>query len=173
MTTSFRAALVAALLAAVPALGAEPAQPYATSSDPAVAARQQAAHDVVHRYEMLLNAGDTAAILDLFAPDSVAEWNNVPTAATTEQRRAIYGALFKTAKFSTVFGTVWPLASRLIVPAEVLRRKAQSGATCRISATVKRMSSAMACAMPTYAARTASMPTLGGLFCGMSTASGV
>ena len=77
---------------------------YPVSADPAVAADQRAAYEVVRRYEALLNAGDTAGILDLFAPDSVAEWNNVPTAATGEERRRTYDTLFKTAKFSTVFG---------------------------------------------------------------------
>ncbi len=77
---------------------------YAVSTDSAVAADQRAAYEVVHRYETLLNAGDTAGILDLFAPESVAEWNNLPTAATVDERRRIYDALFRTAKFSTVFG---------------------------------------------------------------------
>ena len=99
-----RAVLAATLFAASSAWAAEPARPYTPASDPGVAAQQQAADDVVHRYETLLNAGDTVGILDLFAPESVAEWNNVPTAAATEERRAIYEALFKEPKFSTVFG---------------------------------------------------------------------
>jgi ketosteroid isomerase-like protein len=74
------------------------------SADPAVSARQHAAYDVVHRYEQLLNAGDTAGILDLFAPEGVAEWNDKPTFATRQERAAAYDALFKVAKFSTVFG---------------------------------------------------------------------
>jgi uncharacterized protein (TIGR02246 family) len=57
----------------------------------------------VHRYEQALNAGDVNTILDLFAPDSVAEWNNKRTYATRDERRAGYAALFKIAKFSTVF----------------------------------------------------------------------
>ena len=104
MTRHLRIATLAGLLAVGPALAAGPAPPYAPSSEPAAAAQEQAAYGVVHSYETLLNAGDTAAILDLFAPDGVAEWNNVPTAATPAERRAIYDALFRTAKFSTVFG---------------------------------------------------------------------
>ncbi len=104
MTKSFRNILLACLVAAAPASAAEPAQPYARSPDATVAGEQQAAYDVARRYETLLNAGDAAAIPDLFAPDGVAEWNNVPTASTTAERRAIYDALFRTAKFSTVFG---------------------------------------------------------------------
>lgn len=74
------------------------------SSDPAVSAEQRGAYDVVHRYEQLLNAGDTAGILALYAPDGVAEWNEKPTFATLEEKRAAYDALFKVARFSTVFG---------------------------------------------------------------------
>jgi hypothetical protein len=48
---------------------------------------------LVDRYEQLLNADDTTGVLDLSAPESVAEWNDKPTFA-----------LFKVAKFSTVFG---------------------------------------------------------------------
>jgi len=74
------------------------------STDPAISAAQHAAYDVVHQYEQYLNAGNTQGILDLFAPQSVAEWNDKPTFATREQRAAGYEALFKIAKFSTVFG---------------------------------------------------------------------
>ena len=74
------------------------------SADPKIAAEQHAAYDVVHRYEQLLNAGDTAGILALYAPDSVAEWNDKPTFATADEKRAAYDALFKVAKFNTVFG---------------------------------------------------------------------
>ncbi len=104
MTRASHLAVLALLLGTVAARAAEPAPPYAAASDPTVAAQQRDAYDVVHRYETLLNAGDTAGILDLFAPDGVAEWNNVPTAATPPERRAIYEALFRTARFSTVFG---------------------------------------------------------------------
>ncbi len=58
----------------------------------------------VHRYEELLNAGDTAAILALFAPDGVAEWNDRPTFVTPQEKADAYNALFKVAKFTTVFG---------------------------------------------------------------------
>jgi ketosteroid isomerase-like protein len=74
------------------------------STDPAIGAAQHAAYDVVHQYEQYLNAGNTQGILDLFAPQSVAEWNDKPTFATREQKAAGYEALFKIAKFSTVFG---------------------------------------------------------------------
>ena len=86
--------------------GAEevPARAVPFSSDPGLAAEQRAAYEVVHRYEQLLNAGDTAGILALYAPDGVAEWNNKPTFATTDDKRAAYDALFKVAKFDTVFG---------------------------------------------------------------------
>ena len=105
MTHSFRAKLAACVFgfaaAALPVLAAEP---YPYSTDPAIKADQMAAYEVVHRYETLLNTGDTADILKLFAPDSVAEWNDKPTAATDAQRSDIYNALFKIAKFTTVFG---------------------------------------------------------------------
>lgn len=77
---------------------------FAYSTDPAISAEQHAAYDVVHQYEQYLNAGNTQAILDLFSPESVAEWNNKPTFVTREQRAAGYNALFKIAKFTTVFG---------------------------------------------------------------------
>ena len=81
-----------------------PSAAVAFSSDPKVAAEQRGAYDVVHRYEQLLNAGDTAGILALYAPDGVAEWNDKPTFATPDEKRAAYDALFKVAKFNTVFG---------------------------------------------------------------------
>jgi len=74
------------------------------SPDPAINAQQHAAYDVVHRYEQLLNAGDTVEILELFAPDGVAEWNDKPTFSTRDDLKAAYDALFKTSKFSTAFG---------------------------------------------------------------------
>ena len=98
-------ALAIGLLAAVPAArAATPEGAPVFSSDPQMAAQEHQVYDVVHQYETLLNKGDTAAILALYAPDSVAEWNNLPTFATNEERKAAYDALFKTAKFSTVFG---------------------------------------------------------------------
>ena len=69
-----------------------------------MAAQQHQVYDVVHRYETLLNAGDTDGIMAMYAPDSVAEWNNRPTFANPQERHAAYDALFKDAKFSTVFG---------------------------------------------------------------------
>jgi ketosteroid isomerase-like protein len=83
---------------------ADSRESFTFSADPAISAQQHAVYDVVHRYEQLLNAGDTAGIVDLFAPDSVAEWNDKPTFATRQEKIDAYDALFKTAKFSTVFG---------------------------------------------------------------------
>ena len=60
--------------------------------------------DVVHRYEQLLKTGDTTGILGLFAPESVAEWNDKPSLVTREEKQEAYEALFKLARFSTVFG---------------------------------------------------------------------
>ncbi len=98
-------ALGAVVLAPGPTVrAAEPQGVPSFSSDPQVAAQQHQVYDVVHRYETLLNAGDTAGIMAMFAPDSVAEWNNRPTFATPQERKAAYDALFKEAKFSTVFG---------------------------------------------------------------------
>ena len=86
------------------ARAAETAPAFAFSSDPATNAGQHEAYDAVHRYEELLNSGDTAGILALYAPDSVAEWNDKPTFATAGDKKAAYDALFKVARFSTVFG---------------------------------------------------------------------
>ena len=98
-------ALGAMVLAFNPcARAAEPQAMPSFSSDPQVAAQQHQIYDVVHRYETLLNSGDSAGIMAMFAPESVAEWNNRPTFATPQERKAAYEALFKDAKFSTVFG---------------------------------------------------------------------
>lgn len=83
---------------------AEEAQAPPFSSDPAVSAQQHQVYDVVHRYELMLNAGNTDEILKLFAPDSVAEWNNKTTFKTRQQKADAYSTLFKVAKFTTVFG---------------------------------------------------------------------
>jgi hypothetical protein len=77
---------------------------FAFSADPAIGSQQRAACAVVHQYEQYLNAGNTPGIIGLFAPQSVAEWNNKPTFVTRAQKQAAYDALFKIAKFSTVFG---------------------------------------------------------------------
>ena len=96
--------LLVGALSLSPARGAEPAGAPSFSSDPAVSTQQHAVYDVVHRYEELLNKGDTANILKLFAPDSVAEWNGRPTFGTEKEKAEAYDALFKEAKFTTVFG---------------------------------------------------------------------
>jgi ketosteroid isomerase-like protein len=87
-----------------PAKAASGEATFAFSADPAIAGRQRAAYAVVHQYEQYLNAADTERILDLFAPRSVAEWNDKPTFVTRDQKQAGYNALFKIAKFSTAFG---------------------------------------------------------------------
>ena len=106
MILPFCAALLATALAcaSAPAFAAEAVPAFAFSADPAVSAGQHAAYDVVHRYEGLLNAGNTAGILALYAPDSVAEWNDKPTFATPEDKKGAYDTLFRVAKFNTVFG---------------------------------------------------------------------
>jgi ketosteroid isomerase-like protein len=103
---SYFAASIAIAALGVPATFADPGNPesFHVSSDPKVSAQQHAAYDVVHRYEQLLNAADTAGIVDLFAPDGVAEWNDKPTFTTRQEKIAAYDALFRVAKFSTVFG---------------------------------------------------------------------
>jgi len=68
-----------------PAKAASGEATIAFSADPAIAGRQRAAYAVVHQYEQYLNAADTERILDLFAPQSVAEWNDKPTFATRDQ----------------------------------------------------------------------------------------
>ena len=83
------------------AVATEDGIPY--SSDPTVSDEQHEVYDVVHRYESALNAKDTDAIVALFSEDGVAEWNNKRTYATRGQKIAGYNALFKIAKFSTVF----------------------------------------------------------------------
>jgi hypothetical protein len=95
---------MAAMLVGANAAAAQGGSPFPFSADPSVSAQQHAAYDVVHRYEQLLNSGDTAGILDLFAPESVAEWSDKPTFATRQEKADAYNALFKVAKFSTVFG---------------------------------------------------------------------
>ncbi|MBV9198802.1 MAG: nuclear transport factor 2 family protein [Alphaproteobacteria bacterium] len=96
------AAIAGSMVPAAKAASGEAA--FAFSADPATAVRQRAAYAVVHQYEQYLNAGDTEGILDLFAPQSVAEWNDKPTFVTRDQKQAGYNALFKIAKFSTAFG---------------------------------------------------------------------
>ena len=107
------AAIIGSIAAPVTAASGETA--FAFSADPAISAEQHAAYAVVHQYEHYLNAGSTEGILGLFAPQSVAEWNDKPTFATRAQKQAGYDALFKIAKFSTVFDyasttsmAIWP-----------------------------------------------------------------
>jgi ketosteroid isomerase-like protein len=74
------------------------------SSDPAISIEQHAVYAVVHQYQLYLNAGNTRGILSLFAPQGVAEWNDKPTFSTRAEKAAGYDALFRIAKFATVFG---------------------------------------------------------------------
>ena len=101
----FAASIAIAVLTMLPAIaGPDSGENFQFSSDSVISAQQHAVYDVVHRYEQLLNAGDTAGIVDLFSPNGVAEWNDKPSFATRQEKIAAYDALFKTAKFSTVFG---------------------------------------------------------------------
>jgi ketosteroid isomerase-like protein len=103
MTTRLAtAAAVAVLLAFL--IAPAKARDFDFSADPQTSALEHAAYDVVHRYEQLLNAGDAAGIVQLFAPDGVAEWNEKPTFVTRQEKTDAYNALFKAAKFSTIFG---------------------------------------------------------------------
>jgi ketosteroid isomerase-like protein len=109
LSTTLRAGLIAATLGVVlphllPPAAAAPEPSFTFATDPAVAAQQRSAFEVVHRYEQLLNAGDTTGILELFAPDGIAEWNDKPTFSTSQEKRDAYNALFRIAKFTTVFG---------------------------------------------------------------------
>jgi ketosteroid isomerase-like protein len=65
-------------------------------------ADQQEVYQLIRRYEAGLNAGDTNTIVNLFADDSVAEWNNRRTYATRQQKIDGHNELFEIAKFSTV-----------------------------------------------------------------------
>ena len=101
----FAASISIAALTMLPAIaGPDSDENFQFSSDPVISRQQRAAYDVVHRYEQLLNASDTAGIVNLFTLDGVAEWNDRPTFATREEKVAAYDALFKIAKFTTVFG---------------------------------------------------------------------
>jgi len=105
LQSRFAASTAIAVFMMLPAIaGPNSGENFQFSSDSFISSQQHAAYDVVHRYEQLLNAGDTAGIVDLFAPDGVAEWNDKPSFATRQEKIAAYDALFKIAKFSTVFG---------------------------------------------------------------------
>ena len=82
---------------------AEAEQHVTFSANPAVSARQHPVYNVVHRYEQMLNTGNTVEIMKLYTPDSVVEWNDKPTFRTRQQKIDAYDALFKIAKFTTVF----------------------------------------------------------------------
>ncbi|MER7794301.1 nuclear transport factor 2 family protein [Streptomyces sp. NPDC097640] len=87
------------------ASSAATASPANTSGYPSVAITpvQRTVYQVIHQYQTGLNTGNTKAIVDLFAPGGVAEWNDKVTYATRQQKIDGYDALFRTAKFSTAF----------------------------------------------------------------------
>ncbi|WP_421526736.1 YybH family protein [Pseudomonas brenneri] len=120
MTSAFTFFTVASATAAE----GNDALPY--SSDPQIKSVQQEAYNVVRQYEQALNEGNTKKIVSLFAPDSVAEWNNKPTYTTAQQKTEGYDALFKIAKFKTVFAYD---AINLYGDAAVIRTHHHKGAT--------------------------------------------
>jgi ketosteroid isomerase-like protein len=85
------------------AIGQELPANIVAASDAATSADQRLVYLLIHRYEQLLNAGSTEAIVDLFATDSVIEWNDTPTFTTRQQKVDGYNALFRIAKISTAF----------------------------------------------------------------------
>jgi ketosteroid isomerase-like protein len=101
-TVAIGMGLCVALLGQVAA--ADQPEGFTYSSDPTTSAAQHAAYKTVHQYEDYLNSGNIDGIVGLFAPEGVAEWNNKPTFATDRDKKRGYGALFKIAKFHTVFG---------------------------------------------------------------------
>ena len=76
---------------------------FAFSSTSTIAAQQKAVYDVLNQYQQGLDTANTKAILALFAPSSVAEWNNKRTATTVAEKAALYNWLFANEKFSTEF----------------------------------------------------------------------
>jgi hypothetical protein len=113
--TWFARATAAVVLAA--SIGTLQAQDFRFSDDPQTSALQHAVYDVVHRYEQLLNAGNTTEIVNLFAPDSVAEWNEKPTFVTRQEKIDAYNALSKSpslqpcsAMLGSTCTTTWQLS---------------------------------------------------------------
>lgn len=96
------------------------------STDPKIKSVQQEAYSVVNQYEQALNEGNTKKIISLFADDSVAEWNNKRTYTTAQQKTEGYDALFKIAKFKTVFAYD---AINVYGDAAVIRTHHHKGAT--------------------------------------------
>jgi hypothetical protein len=68
------------------AIGQELPPNIVAASDAATSADQRLVYMLIHQYEQLLNAGNTEAIVDLFATDAVIEWNNTPTFTTRQQK---------------------------------------------------------------------------------------
>jgi len=79
--------LVATLAFAVQqAVAQELPSNFVAASDPATSGDQRLVYKVIHQYEQLLNAANAEAIVDLFAMDSVVEWNDTPTFTTRQQK---------------------------------------------------------------------------------------
>jgi ketosteroid isomerase-like protein len=85
------------------AIGEELPPNIVAASDPGTSADQRLVYMLIHQYEQLLNAGNTEALVDLFATDAVIEWNDAPTFTTRQQKVDGYNALFGIAKISTAF----------------------------------------------------------------------
>ena len=62
--------------------------------------------DTLRRYEAALNAGDTDAILTLYADDGVFMPQHVPSAVGAAQVRAAYEGVFATIRLSVAFDIV-------------------------------------------------------------------
>lgn len=105
MKKSMIAVLLALPLLTTSALAADNAsqQTYPVSENAQIAQEQKAVYDTIIRYQTALNSGDTNTILSLFADQSYSQWNDKPTADTTEKRRQQYDTLFKNEKFQTRF----------------------------------------------------------------------
>ena len=73
------------------------------SASPALAATQRVVKGTVETYQKGLNSSNTEAILVLFAPNAVIEWQGKPTVVGRAALAASYQALFQTSKFTTVF----------------------------------------------------------------------
>jgi ketosteroid isomerase-like protein len=93
---------IAAMTAAASAFGATVHHShFKFSSNPRIKAEQHAVYDIVQQYASGLDTANTKKIVNLFARNAVAEWNNHPTVDTRQEMIDGYDALFKFAKFST------------------------------------------------------------------------
>jgi len=92
-----------AFLARTPATGQALPPNIVASADAATGADQRLVYLLIHQYEQSLSAGNTEAIVDLFATDAVIEWHNTVTFTTRQQKVDGYNALFGIAKISATF----------------------------------------------------------------------